>query len=107
MGIRRDVLEEAADLIEGDRNAQYGDPNQDFQRTATMWNAYLSGVVERKRSDNGSITISDFIEPHDVAWMMSLLKASRATTSPGKRDHYVDAAGYLGCGADCAGVGDP
>lgn len=86
MTARRDLLDEAADLVDGDRNNQYGDPRQDFQRTAAMWAAYL-GVP---------------IEPHDVAAMMSLLKLSRIHWSPGKRDSWVDLAGYAACGWDCA-----
>lgn len=96
MGNRRDILEEAADLVEGDRNAQYGDPNQDFLRTATMWSVYIHGVMERK----GPGYPPELLDPWDVAWMMILLKASRSTVSPGKRDHYADAAGYAACGYD-------
>ena len=97
VGVRASVLREAEVLVNGDRNAQYGDPNQDFARTAAMWTAYISGLIERDGDDWA-------IETQDVAWMMVLLKASRSTTSPNKRDHYVDAAGYIACGADCADV---
>lgn len=84
------VLQEADALIHGDRNAQYGNPNQDFQRTADMWTALL----QYKLQDGQRILAKD------VAWMMMLLKASRAQHS-NKRDHYVDAAGYAGCGWRC------
>ncbi len=67
-----------------------------------MWNSYISGVMERKRSDGELHILGDILDMHDVAWMMILLKASRATTSPLKRDHYADAAGYMACGWDCA-----
>ena len=97
VGVRASVLREAEVLVNGDRNAQYGDPNQDFARTAAMWTAYIGGLIERDGDDWA-------IETQDVAWMMVLLKASRSTTSPNKRDHYVDAAGYIACGADCADV---
>jgi nucleoside 2-deoxyribosyltransferase len=83
---RRELLTEAADLVDGDRNAQYGDPRQDFARTATMWGAYLGTDVE----------------PHDVAALMALLKVSRLKWSPGKRDSWVDLAGYAACGWHCA-----
>ena len=54
-------------------------------------------------ADRQSVDLNDVVlEPHDVAWMMVLLKASRSTTSPRKRDHYADAAGYIACGWDCA-----
>lgn len=97
MNPRSDILAEAETLVNGDRNADYGDPNQDFQRTATMWSVYVNAVADRQ-----SVELSDVVlEPHDVAWMMVLLKASRSTTSPRKRDHYADAAGYIACGWDC------
>lgn len=84
-----DVLEEALRITGKDRNAQYGDPNQDFKRTAGMWSAYLEHDVA----------------PEDVAWMMVMLKASRNRHQK-KRDNYVDAAGYVRCGARCAGFVD-
>jgi hypothetical protein len=80
------MLREAEALVDGDRNAQYGDPRQDFQRTAAMWSAYLG--VE--------------VAPHDVAALMAILKISRIRWSPAKRDSWVDLAGYAACGWHCA-----
>jgi len=86
----RNILQEANDLIYGERNASYGPPNQDFQRTADMWTGLLQfNLKEGYR-----------IRAQDVAWMMMMLKASRAQHSD-KRDNYVDAAGYAGCGWRC------
>jgi hypothetical protein len=82
---RADMLREAERIVDGDRNVQYGDPRADFQRTATMWGAYLG--VE--------------IQPQDVAAMMALLKISRIRWSPEKRDSWVDLAGYAACGWHC------
>ena len=81
---RREMLEEAADLVDGDRNASYGDPSQDFRRTADLWSTYLDGKTT--------------LDPHDVAAMMALLKISRLRWSPEKRDSWVDLAGYAACG---------
>jgi hypothetical protein len=50
--------------------------------------------------------LDSLIEPWDVAWMQTLLKASRSTVSPHKRDHYTDAIGYSACGWDCAKPSD-
>jgi hypothetical protein len=86
MNARAEVLTMAESLVNGDRNAQYGDPRQDFRRTADMWSAYL-GVP---------------IAMHDVAAMMALLKVSRIRWSPGKLDSWVDLAGYAACGWDCS-----
>lgn len=107
--VRAEVLLTAEQLVNGDRNASYGDPNQDFQRTASFWNEYLCGVVERKLgAEDGEYregildVLCNLIDPHDVGQMMTLLKISRSTVSPGKLDHYIDAAGYQACAAHCA-----
>ena len=86
MSHRQSILDDAADAVEGDRNFDYGDPADDFARTAGMWQAYL-GVP---------------IVAHDVAALMAMLKLSRIRHSPGKRDSWVDLAGYAACGWDCA-----
>lgn len=77
-----DILEEAMRITRGDRQAQYGPPDQDFQRTARMWSA-LKGVE---------------FTAHDVALFMILLKCSRQTHQH-KRDNWVDIAGYARCGS--------
>jgi hypothetical protein len=83
---RRSMLEEADSLVNGDRNVDYGDPIDDFRRTAGMWGHYLGMALD----------------PHDVAAMMAMLKLSRIRWSPGKRDNWVDLAGYAACGYDCS-----
>jgi Domain of unknown function (DUF6378) len=96
--IRARVLQTAESLINGDRNAQYGDPNADFARTAAYWTVHVKSVFERQRLRGEE----ERIDPHDVAIMMIQLKCSRLAWSPDKEDHWVDIGGYAGCGADCA-----
>lgn len=91
---RRSILMEAADLVDGDRNNQYGDPIGDFRCTADMWSAYL-----RRRAD---IPAHFNLDPHDVAAMMAMLKLSRIGWHADKRDNWTDLAGYAACGFDCA-----
>jgi len=90
---RSDVLREAEALVNGDRNDTYGDPIDDFRTTAELWTTYIRRIVDRRESTK--------LQPHDVASMMLLLKVSRLTWSPEKRDHWVDAIGYAACGWDC------
>jgi hypothetical protein len=85
---RADLLTEADNLVNGDRNVSYGDPRQDFQRTAAMWSAYLGQELR----------------PHDVAALMALLKVSRIRWSPEKRDSWADLAGYAACGYECVAL---
>jgi hypothetical protein len=76
------ISEEAAAIVAGDREADYGEVNESFSRIANLWSAYTGSTIE----------------PWDVAQMMILLKVSRAKTSK-KRDTLVDIIGY----AECAG----
>jgi hypothetical protein len=79
-----DVLQEAFRITRGDRQAQYGPPDQDFQRTATMWNVLFGWNVE----------------PWQVAAAMVCVKLSRQTHQL-KRDNAVDLAGYARCMQVC------
>lgn len=90
---RSSLLQEAAYLVNGDRNDQYGDPIDDFSTTADFWTTYLRRVFDRREEFK--------LLPHDVAVMMNLLKVSRLSWSPEKRDHWADSAGYIACGWDC------
>ena len=89
--MRTALLRDADELINGDRNNQYGPPTQDFARTAALWSIYLDG----KR----------MLDAHDVAVMMILLKISRISWSAETRDSWVDIAGYAACGFECVQEG--
>jgi hypothetical protein len=80
-----DILQEALRITTGDRNVQYGDPLQDFTRTAQLWTALFGR----------------HFSAHEVALAQIALKLSRICWSPGKRDHWVDVAGYARCGHRC------
>lgn len=105
---RRQILEEAAELVDGDRQAAYGDPNTDFQRTAIYWSTHAGGVFRRRLFETGEVVsphilemIDSLFSKHDVAAMMAQLKISRIAWSPEKRDNWTDGAGYFACGYDC------
>lgn len=85
---RASILEEATKIVSHDRNKDYGDPEDNFTDIAELWNMYISKRGERNY----------FLSPMDVAAMMVLMKVSRIKTSPNKRDHWVDIAGYAACG---------
>lgn len=92
---RAEVLDEAKDLVLGDRNNQYGPPTQDFQRTADA----LSALGYRNLGPEGE---ARELDAHDVAVVLAQVKLSRIMWSPSKRDHWVDLAGYAACGYECA-----
>lgn len=86
---RESLLDEAKQIIMGDRNSTYGPPTQDFQRSADAMTAM------------GYRSASGPIRAHDVAILVTLVKISRLQWSPEKRDHWTDIAGYAGCGWEC------
>lgn len=78
------VLEQAQDIIYGDREKTYGHPAKNLNCIADMWNSYL-------HSRFGEETL---LNAKDVAIMMVLLKASRLANDQKHRDSLVDICGY-------------
>lgn len=96
---RAAVLEKARACVCGEREEDYGSPEDSFGCIAELWEAYLRAACV---SPNAIITVT----PTDVAMMMALLKIARVGTSTigGTADSFVDLAGYAACGAECADV---
>lgn len=96
---RAAVLEKARACVCGEREEDYGSPEDSFGCIAELWEAYLRAACV---SPNSIITVT----PTDVAMMMALLKIARVGTSfvGGTADSFVDLAGYAACGAECAEV---
>jgi hypothetical protein len=72
-------LETASRLVDGDRNASYGHPAEDFARTAGMWHSLFGWDVDEKR----------------VALAMVCVKLSRLIQTPDHRDSVTDGPGYF------------
>ena len=92
---RETLLEEAARLTGGDRNASYGAPYTNLSHMADMVTAYLSGKY-------GSLPA---LTAEDMAWIMVLAKISRTVASL-KDDNYVDAAAYSAIAGECRTIID-
>lgn len=91
---REEILKEALKCVNGEREQQYGSPEDSFMALAELWTVYLEhGCVE----DNGAV----LLHPEDVAAMMALLKIARICTGKYKGDNWVDLAGYAACGGAC------
>lgn len=82
---RGQALRKAFEIINGERQDRYGNPEDCFNKIAEYWSAYLERDVN----------------PLDVANLMILFKIARAQHK-GDVDSYIDLAGYCGIAADFA-----
>lgn len=82
--MRTSILDDAAAIVDGDREQTYGDPASNLRAVANLWDSWL---LARGWSGPG-------MQVEDVALMMALLKIARLARSPAHRDSLVDLAGY-------------
>lgn len=81
----KSILDEAKDIIYGDREKTYGAPDKNLVAIAGYWANHL----------NTRFGVYHDISPEDVCIMMVLLKAARLGNDITHRDSQVDAVGYL------------
>ena len=81
---RSDILHEAETQITGQREQDYGSPENNFALIANLWSDYLDAEVTAL----------------DVAMMMCLLKIARIKNGGGTGDSFVDICGYGACGGE-------
>lgn len=87
---RTEILKKANECVMGDREQDYGSPEDNFDIIAKLWSTYL-----------------DFdITAVDVAMMMSLLKVARVKSGRLHEDNFIDLAGYAACAGEIAGGKD-
>ena len=85
---RAEILDAAKKCVCGQREHDYGNPEDNFKRIADLWNAYMGDGMK--------------FTPKDVAVMMALLKVARIKTGTGTDDCFVDLAGYAACAGEIA-----
>lgn len=81
---RPEILDKAKMCVCGQRENEYGSPENNFARIASLWSAYKD--VE--------------FTANDVAMMMALLKIARIQSGTATEDSFVDLAGYAACGGE-------
>ena len=81
--ICENILEEAKELVKGDRQKEYGDKLTNHENIAAFWSIFL-----RKK-----------ITPHDAAMCMALVKVARLMHAR-KQDSYIDLAAYSAIAAE-------
>jgi hypothetical protein len=80
------------------RNGTHGDPVENHDHIAELWNAYL-GVYDPFEGEGGNEVLQRPIRGDEVADMMILLKLSRKHVGGMDLDHYRDAIGYAAIGS--------
>ena len=81
---RAEILHEAEHCICGQREQDYGSPEDNFGTIAQMWTAYTGTLITAL----------------DVSMMMCLLKIARIKNGGGTGDSFVDLCGYAACGGE-------
>jgi hypothetical protein len=81
---RAETLDAAKACVCGQREQDYGSPEDNFSLIANLWWVY-KGVP---------------FSSTDVAMMMALLKVARISTGTGTADSFIDLAGYAACAAE-------
>ena len=83
---RESILNRAIECVCGEREQDYGSPEDNFKRIAIYWSAHLGTEITAE----------------DVAVMMALLKIARIGTGRATEDSFIDLAGYAACGCEIA-----
>lgn len=93
---RAQICEEAAKLINGDRNKSYGDPSINLKAAQIMTNDFLTSYYESGKD----------MTQADNAWLNAMqnvfIKLGRIATGEFKKDSYADCIGYLGIAYELA-----
>lgn len=80
---REEVLIEAGRIISGQRDTQYGGPEDNFERIAKIWSVIFHREFSRE----------------DVAMAMVAVKVARFASNSGfQADTWTDIVGYGACG---------
>ena len=98
---RKEILATAQKCVCGDRDEQYGSPENSFEAIAARRGCYLwhKNSLGQQRGVG-----KNFISPEDVAAMMVLFKIARIATGSYSADSWIDAAGYAACGGEIGGL---
>ena len=83
---RDEILTSAGNLINGERDATYGEPLINHQRIAVLW----------------QVVLGTEISPAEVAICMALVKIARLVQTPDHEDSYIDLVGYAAIAGEVA-----
>lgn len=92
---RRVILQAAERCVCGDRDQDYGGPEDSFALIARLWEP----IIKARCVGPGADVCVDAVT---VALCMAELKIARAATNETRMDSWVDLAGYAACGGELA-----
>jgi hypothetical protein len=99
------LLAEAARLIAGERQREYGPPTENFAVVSRLWNIWISARA-KSYVGIGGLPPAFLLSPGDIAAMLLLLKVARLAQSLDHHDSKVDIAGYAALMEEvCDGAG--
>lgn len=96
---RQEILDAAKSCVCGQRERDYGTPEDNFETIGLMWGVYLRAAHPELAKEMAV----NHINAKDVAAMMALLKVARIATGH-SIDSFIDLAGYAACGGEIGGV---
>ena len=94
---RAEILEAARVCVCGEREQDYGKPEDNFSTIGLLWGVYLRAA----HPELAKVMGVNRIDAKDVAAMMALLKVARIATGSSP-DSFVDLAGYAACAGEIA-----
>lgn len=98
---RKEILDTACTFVNGNREQDYGSPEDNFGVIAQMWTAYLNRRINALVEMPTPVDkLPQLVESKDVAAMLVLLKVARISSGHAKEDNWVDIAGYAACGGE-------
>lgn len=87
---RGEVLETADKYISGQREKDYGDAFDNFERIADGWNIIIKQAL----------TTHGYLKAQHVALMLDWMKTSRILNTLGHADSWIDKCGYSALGGE-------
>lgn len=92
---RSEILEAARRCVCGEREQDYGTPENNFETIGLLWGVYLRAA----HPEYAEVMPINGITAKDAGTMLALLKVARIATGSSP-DSFIDLAGYAACAGE-------
>ena len=92
---RSEILEAARCCVCGEREQDYGTPENNFETIGLLWGVYLRAA----HPEFAKVMPINGITAKDAGTMLALLKVARIATGSSP-DSFIDLAGYAACAGE-------